>query len=261
MLGIAPRYKKHPVVEGPGECGKSVLLAALSACFPPDAVSAVPPHEMGLRFGLSDLVQARYNAVSELSSDPIRCSDRAKAVLSGDTIQAEAKYGDPFAFAPRAGHIFACNEAPTITDAVLLQRLVPIRLVHVVPEAERDPHLIDALRLEAPLISSLAVRHAADLLARGAYEIPDAVSETRWDWLQDDNPLATELWNLIEPSPGEFLSSQDIIEDLKFEIPNQPGKTVTPKRIASTLTGLGFARAREPGTGLRGWAARWRPRQ
>ena len=119
LFGVAPSFNRALILYGPGGCGKSTLLNIISAAFPEGSVSAIQPQNWSEGPSLAQLANARVNIVSEMSVGDLRDINAVKAVISGDTVQAEPKYKNPFSFRPDAGHIFTANEnrLPSVSDA------------------------------------------------------------------------------------------------------------------------------------------------
>ena len=92
-------------------------------------------------------------------------SDKFKALISGDYIHAERKFGAKFTFRPITKYIFACNKLPTF-DGInygIKRRLCIIPFNRVFKDFEQDKNLIDKLTVELPGIMDWAIKGAKKL--------------------------------------------------------------------------------------------------
>jgi len=94
------------------------------------------------RFATSSLVGKFINISDEEESKYMR-SDKFKALVSGDTMTAERKFGGTFEFNPQAKMVFATNEMPTF-DGVnygIRRRVFIIPFRRTITLEERDPFI------------------------------------------------------------------------------------------------------------------------
>lgn len=185
LLGIATRYQVGVVLSGDGSNGKSTILDIISALFGPELVTAIPPQDLAQEYRRAMLARARINVVSELPETEILESVAVKAVLTGDSITAREIREAPFRFRPRAAHLFAANELPGVRDMShgFWRRWAILTFSREFTAAEADVGLasrIIAEELEA--LASWAVDGAAELMARGRYQIPESSVEAVHEW-------------------------------------------------------------------------------
>jgi len=101
---------------GSGANGKSVFLNVLTKVIGKENVSALEPQQFSNKFLLGSLKDRLLNVSSEIQTKSRIDSSISKRVITGDLVQADIKYKDPFTFRPIAKHIFSMNEIPIITD-------------------------------------------------------------------------------------------------------------------------------------------------
>jgi P4 family phage/plasmid primase-like protien len=185
LLGIATRYQVGVVLTGDGANGKSTILDIVSALFGSELVTAIPPQDLAQEYRRAMLARARINVVSELPETEILESVAVKAVLTGDSITAREIREAPFRFRPRAAHLFAANELPGVRDMShgFWRRWAILTFSREFSGSEADTgigqRIIDS-ELEA--IASWAVDGAAELMARGRYQIPSSSVEAVHEW-------------------------------------------------------------------------------
>lgn len=100
---------------GNGSNGKSVIAHQLKNIIGQQNITAMSIETLTTRnFATSSLVGKRLNLTGEEESKFIK-SDKFKALVSGEVITAERKFGNTFEFEPRAKFIFLTNELPTFS--------------------------------------------------------------------------------------------------------------------------------------------------
>jgi len=176
LIGEATRYQRCLVLYGPGANGKSAWLKIVQHLFPPDSVVTVPPQDWGTQFRTASLVGARVNLANEIPEHDIMANATFKSVISGEPIQGERKYQEPFTFEARAGHIFAANTLPSTSDQSpgFWRRILLLpftRNMEKSPDHKRDvAELI--LRQEQSAIIGWALEGAARVQRQGGYTEP-----------------------------------------------------------------------------------------
>ena len=201
MLRRTWKFKDNPLLVGPKDTGKSVLLSVVRSVFPPGATTCVSLQAMGERFGLHPLVRGAVNVVTELPAARVSATEKAKAVLVGDEVQVEQKYRDPFPCSFTQGHVFAANELPEVEDSALRERLALLSCMNVVLEEEQDRELPERLAEERALIASLAIHVATQgVIARGRFVRPPSSETQESEWTTTSDTVAA--WASATVGPG-----------------------------------------------------------
>jgi len=185
LLGIATRYQVGVVLTGDGSNGKSTILDIVSALFGPELVTAIPPQDLSQEYRRAMLARARINVVSELPETEILESVAVKAVLTGDSITAREIREAPFRFRPRAAHLFAANELPGVRDMShgFWRRWAILTFTREFQGDEVDTGIGERIiRTELEALASWAVDGAAELMARGRYQIPPSSVDAVHEW-------------------------------------------------------------------------------
>ena len=212
MLMITWLFKDNPLIVGPKDGGKSVLLNALRACFPPGTAASVSLQAMGMQFGLSPLIGATVNIVTELPEKRSEATEKAKALLVGDAVEVEKKYKTPFPFRCTIGHLFAGNALPPIVDPALRDRFVVIDFPNAVHVDRQDPMLTDKLLSEVPMIASMAIHAAADgVVRRARFVRPPSSKVLARGWEKESDNVASWATAAIMPGSDEdFVRTADL---------------------------------------------------
>jgi putative DNA primase/helicase len=144
----------------------------------------------------ADLFRLRFTSAVETEQSNAFAEARVKSLTGGDLIKARRMREDFWSFTPTHKIWLAANHLPKITgtDAAIWRRIKVVPFDVVIPEAERDPYLLDALQAELPGILAWAVRGCTDWLSHGL-GTPSAVqaatdayrAESDWfaAWLDD----------------------------------------------------------------------------
>jgi len=160
---------------GNGANGKSVLLSVLSALIGNRYISSMSTQTLTTdKFSTAHLIGKKINICNEEESKYIR-SDKFKALISGDLVMAERKYGDHFSFRPQTKYIFATNEMPSFEglNYGLRRRMNIIPFYKQFKGKERDWDLTEKLMHELPGILGWALIGAQRLQAN-KYEFSSA---------------------------------------------------------------------------------------
>jgi putative DNA primase/helicase len=163
---------------GPPGSGKSTFIAGLAAML---------GHRSGI-LGLADLERSRFTladlpgktlvVASEQPSSYLASTNTLNAIISGEPLQVERKYHDPFTVIPRAKVCWAMNELPRVADANSgLFRRVKVVAFPALAENERDPKIKRAIETEGAGILNWALEGLRRLRERGHFEVPAGVED------------------------------------------------------------------------------------
>lgn len=162
--------KAHKVffLVGSGANGKSVMLNILEAMIGQDFISAMSIQTLTTnQFATATLVGKKVNICNEEESKYLR-SDRFKALISGDLIDACRKYEMNIAFRPTTKYIFASNQLPTF-DGInqgVKRRMVIIPFHRIFQDEEQDRELTAKLLKELPGITKWSIEGARKIVER-----------------------------------------------------------------------------------------------
>ncbi|MDA9318542.1 DUF5906 domain-containing protein [Octadecabacter sp.] len=183
------------VLHGPSAAnGKSTIQSMMRHLLPKNVTACIAPADLGEPQFLATLAGCQVNLSDEISSSKAIATDRFKATVTGDQVQAKAIYKEPFNFKPRALHVFSANHLPSFSggvDSGITRRLIVVPFNRSIPEAERIPDLaLKIIEHEGDILVSLALQGAADVVARGAYTISPECETATAQWFKDVDPVA-----------------------------------------------------------------------
>ena len=174
--------------------GRSTLLAGLETMLGPRAgVLGLGEIERN-RFALAQIPGKFLLTATEQPAGYMRVSHTLNALISGEPLQVERKFRDPFTLVPRCKIAWAMNELPRLksTSDGLLRRVKVIEL-DPIPENERDPEVKNKVKEEGPGILTWALEGQLRVKERGGFLIPKAVKN------------ATEEFGLSNDVPKSFV--------------------------------------------------------
>ena len=157
------RAKSFFYLEGVGDAGKSRFCDLIASFFPvsgSNKVARIALHDLGGKFALSNLVNAKLNISEDLPDAPLspQTVSRIKMISDGDRLEAEAKYTQAFTFRPLCKLLFASNHPLRLKeyDAAFVNRVVYIPFTHPIPKEEQDPYILEKMRKELPALFNRA---------------------------------------------------------------------------------------------------------
>ncbi len=170
---------------GLGANGKSVLGEMLRWLMG-DYARAIPVETLcesrrqagGASPDLADLVGSRLALTTETEDGAALAESLIKSLTAGDTISARPLYGKPFNFQPQFKLLMLGNHRPVVrgTDHGIWRRIRLVPFSRTFAPDERDPHLLDKLRAEAPHILAWMVQGCIDWQRRGLADVPAVVA-------------------------------------------------------------------------------------
>lgn len=190
------RYKKCLFLSGMGDDGKSKVVDIFEALAGASNCSAVSITELDKPFSRAMLYNKSLNVSAELEGDAMH-SEAFKKLVAGDSITAEFKHKDGFAFKYMGKLIFAANNPPRFYDNTdgLYTRFIIIRFKESYPEGDprRDTNLGAKLMAELDHIFLWALDGLERLVRQGRFTHSDDSSEALMDFKRSNNPLL--IWS------------------------------------------------------------------
>jgi putative DNA primase/helicase len=165
---LLPTLEAHKAffLVGDGANGKSVMCKILQKIVGQQFTTSMTIETLTTRtFAVAGLVGKRLNICNEDESR-FAASDKFKAMIAGDMVAAERKYGDSFQFEPKAKFVFASNKLPTFEgmNYGLIRRLKMIPFNRRFSPGEQVKRLVDTIYPELPGIVAWAIEGAKRLV-------------------------------------------------------------------------------------------------
>jgi putative DNA primase/helicase len=230
---------------GPPGSGKSTFIAGLQAML---------GHRAGI-LGLADLERSRFTlaglpgktlvVASEQPSSYLASTNTLNAIISGEPIQVERKYHDPFTVTPRAKVCWAMNELPRVADANSgLFRRVKVVGFPALAEEERDPKIKHAIEQEGAGILNWAIEGLWRLKKRGHFEVPAGVEDATKQFRENNDVPALFVEDRCVQSIDSEIAAAKLYREYKYWCEENGHRPQSSTRVAADWQRLGFERKR-----------------
>ena len=141
-------YEKAIMLYGNGDNGKSVFIKLVETFVDTQNCSHVPLQELDNdKFSSADLFGKLVNTFADLKSQKLMTTGNFKTLVSGDSVRAQKKYGQPFTFRNYSKLIFSSNRIPDSDDKsqAYYKRWLILSFDKVFYGATKDTNLINKL--------------------------------------------------------------------------------------------------------------------
>ncbi len=233
-------------VTGVGANGKSVLMSTISRLLGDYATTAPKDLLLATRHephptSMTQLFGARFASAIETEAGAKLAEAQVKQLTGGDEITARRMREDFWTFAPTHKLWLACNHLPKINgrDHAIWRRIRVVPFNVVIPEDERDPHLVDTIEAELSGVLNWALEGHRQWRANGL-EVPRSVAEATAEYRQASDWLTrfcAEKGYVIEPGVGSTLTT-DLRKDVESWSRDE-GLTVGRVELARALEDAG----------------------
>ena len=194
---------------------------------------------------LAMLRGARLVTAMETEEGRRWAESRIKTLTGGDRISARFMRQDFFEYDPQFTLIIAGNHKPSLrsVDEAIRRRFHLIPFPVTIPEAERDPDLVEKLKDEWPGILAWAVKGCLDWQA-GGLAAPEAVRAATAAYLEAEDALTAWVEECCERDPSAFEPSSGLFDWKQWaeRAGKYPG---TLRRFGDNLETRGFMRDRK----------------
>ena len=203
------RLEKAVMFIGGGSNGKSTFLDVLQKVIGRENVSARAMHDLAKeKFAKIDLYNKMANIFSDIQGSELYETGMLKAMISGDVISAEEKYGKPFNFRSWSKLIFSANKFPPVSDqsSGFFRRFFIVEWLRTFDKGNKNVGLKKELTedpKELAGIFNLAVRLAPMLEKRGHFKYEKSINEMRNKWNEKSEPINTFLDQETKPDDAE----------------------------------------------------------
>ena len=174
ILSNDVKAKSFFYLEGVGDAGKSRFCDLIASFFPtsgPNKVARIALQDLGGKFALGNLVNAKLNISEDLPDSPLTSTtvSRIKMLSDSNRLEAETKYVQASSFKPMCKLLFASNHPLRIKeyDAAFINRVVYIPFLKPIPKYKQDKDILMKMQGELPALFNHAFTAYKRLVASG----------------------------------------------------------------------------------------------
>jgi putative DNA primase/helicase len=233
---------------GPPGSGRSTFLTGLEAMLGPrSGILGLADLERS-QFALANVAGKTLMTATEQPSSFLASTNVLNALISGETIQVEKKFKDPYEITPRVKLAWAMNELPRVGDANsgIFRRVKVVSFPQIPPE-ERKPEVKEHIKGEGPGILNWAVEGLARLRERGHFEIPDAVTTATQQFQENNDVPALFIQECCAVDPEFTIGGGELYQEYKFWCVENGHRPQSSTSLADDWQRLGFERYRAKG--------------
>ena len=239
--------ERFAIYVGTGGNGKSILLNTLKELVGIENVAAVQPHMLKSSFHRASLNNKLANIITESDQGGKLPAAEIKALVSGEAMTVDHKFGHPFVMEPFATLFWATNHLPYPHDYsdALYRRVDIVEFKRKFEGQDRNLNLRHELREEMPGLLNAALEAYAAVI-RHDFEEPISVSKAKAKWRKNSNPVACWAEERLQRSMLAELQSKLAYEDFNEWCDENGHKlTLTQTTFSERLKLLGHEKVRK----------------
>jgi putative DNA primase/helicase len=202
---------------GDGANGKSILLDVIRKIVGDQYLSSSSIETLTTdKFSVASLVGKKINICNEEESKFVK-ADKFKALVTGDPVDAQYKFGAHFTFRPRVKYLFASNEMPTfnsVNEGTLRRlKIIPFNAYFGPNDPKTIWDLDDRLEKELPGIIAWAIEGAKRLISQKLqHSTPPQIAEALEGFKDEASSAVAFFREKYIVTNGGF-TSNDILYD------------------------------------------------
>ncbi len=203
---------------GEGSNGKSTLLKVVEEIIGERFINAMsiqalttnifnPPALIGKRINISNEEESKYMEAAMF-----------KALVTGERISGQRKFGDVIQFVPKTKFVFATNELPTFKSMnhALKRRLKIIPFYRIIQDKDQDKELNEKLSKEIPGIIGWAIEGAKRFIENKQIFSNSVASEERMIEFENETSAALRfVRDRYKVSETAFITNSDLYNAYK----------------------------------------------
>ena len=254
------RFQKAFMLTGSGSNGKSILLETMVALLGLNNVSNISIQDLEKRwYKIPELVGKLANIFADIDAEELKTSGKFKVLVSGDRINTERKYGQPFELIPYARLIFSANEIPPSADRsdAFYRRWIIIPFTRKFEGDQVDRDLKHKLTTPEELsgILNLALRGLNRLYNNNEFTMPRQCVQALNDYMHQNDSVATFISECTSVNPDSTVNKQLFYATYKSWCKDQGQKPVGQRILRTSLIRFVplITEGREPDHGQRFW--------
>ena len=208
-------YEKALFLFGEGANGKSVVLYVLEELIGKENCSSIALEKFNDSHYIARLRDKLVNISLETNAKTNVYDNMFKAIVTGDTISADEKYGQPFQFKPYCKLLFSTNNMPRVGDKTegYYRRLLILPFNRQFNKEERDPKLkykIASSELDG--IFLWALNGLKRLRDRGYFEESASMINVKDEYRKENNNVIIFVEEICVLDSRDDISKDDLYQ-------------------------------------------------
>lgn len=254
------RFEKAFMLTGSGRNGKSLFLSVIDNLVGPDNVAHIALQDLEEnKFKVAGLLGKLVNTFADLDARALKSTSLLKMLTSGDPLEGERKFKDPFTFLNYARMLFSANTIPRSSDTTFAfyERwiILPFERVFDANNPDTDPDLREKLATPEELsgIFNKALKGLQTLYLLNSFTMPPQVKEALAEYKRQNDSVLAFCDECAEP--GGIAVKADFYYSYKIWCEEQGLKPVSQKKLKASLLQAfpNVTESREGNTGPRYW--------
>lgn len=258
ILLKSSKFEKAFMLFGSGNNGKSVFIKLIEAFTGKQNASHVSLQDIdGDRFASVDLYGKLVNVFADLKASKLSSTGNFKTLVSGDSVRAQRKYGQPFSFRNHAKLVFSANRIPDSDDTshAYYKRWLILEFEITFTEGTKDTNLINKLTTNDELsgLLNLALVGLRQLEKEGGFR-DIAVEDVKRDYERKSNTVKAFLQDMCSidlQAPDYITSSGKVYEEYEEYCKQRKERPLDANVLGAKLKEIGIERQRSRNHGIR----------
>jgi putative DNA primase/helicase len=200
-------------------------------------------------FAVAKIIGKTLVTAAEQPAGFVSCHHVLNAIISGEMIQIERKYQNPYDIVPRAKIVWAMNETPRIPSGAegLFRRVEVIKFAGI-DKDDRDPKLKEGIKKEGAGILNWALEGLERLRNRGNFAVPTKVEQDTEEFRQSNDVPGLFVAEKCIRDPVASEKAGDLYKEYTYWCEDNGHRRQSSTRVAEDWQRLGFERYRSSGT-------------
>ena len=189
---------------------------------------------------------------AELPEADILGAEAVKAMITGDLMTGREIRRSPFSFTPKAAHLFSANTLPSVRDMTrgFWRRWLLLDFTREFTEDEQDQRLASRIiASEMAAVASWALQGAANLAARGQYDVPQSSHDTLDEWKMVADQVAAFMEDRCALTDhndrSEYTPLSRVYNHYRTWAESNGHSPLSIRKFGRRLSGLGVMRKRQ----------------
>lgn len=210
------KYDKAFVFHGSGKNGKTTLIKLITEFIGEKNKSTISLQQLESdKFASAELFGKLLNINDDLSQKPIVQTGLFKSIVSGHTITAQKKFGQPFEFKPKSIMCFSANKLPESEDDSegFYRRWVIIPFPNTFDTTDADPDLLEKLTTPEELsgLLNLVVRYSVWLEKTGKVPWSNKnMEQLRKEYVGNSNSVRVFADYCVSKETGSYIEKSEL---------------------------------------------------